>query len=95
MTDKSAAVAVAILFLLVIDVSGLRWYLEPNTDKCLKEEIQANVLISGEYEVSEATGQTVNYIVSIFFMPKFLYTISIDDRIETILFIFLCVPVCL
>nr|BAM18299.1 integral membrane protein, Tmp21-I [Papilio xuthus] len=39
------------------------WSLAPNTQKCLKEELHANVLVAGEYEVGEAPGQRVDYIV--------------------------------
>ncbi|GLV43406.1 baiser [Carabus blaptoides fortunei] len=39
------------------------WNLEPNTQKCLKEELQQNVLITGEFEVSEAPGQKIDYVV--------------------------------
>ncbi|XP_046750977.1 transmembrane emp24 domain-containing protein bai isoform X2 [Diprion similis] len=56
-------VAVALLSLFA-NVRAIMFYLEPNAEKCLREEVQANVLVSGEYEVSEATGQTVNYIVT-------------------------------
>ncbi|XP_012255316.1 transmembrane emp24 domain-containing protein bai [Athalia rosae] len=48
---------------LLINVRAIRWYLEPNSEKCLKEEVQANVLVSGEYDVSVAHGQSVNYVV--------------------------------
>lgn len=41
------------------------WNLEPNTRKCLKEELQKNVLITGEFEVSEAPGQKIDYVVCI------------------------------
>lgn len=42
---------------------GIMWYLEPNTQKCLKEELHQNDLVTGEYEVSQAPGQKVHYIV--------------------------------
>ncbi|XP_013147755.1 PREDICTED: transmembrane emp24 domain-containing protein bai [Papilio polytes] len=42
---------------------GIMWSLAPNTQKCLKEELHANVLVAGEYEVGEAPGQRVDYIV--------------------------------
>ncbi|XP_015518677.2 transmembrane emp24 domain-containing protein bai isoform X1 [Neodiprion pinetum] len=56
-------VAVALLSLFA-NVRAIMFYLEPNAEKCLREEVQANVLVSGEYEVSEATGQTANFIVT-------------------------------
>ncbi|XP_033217378.1 transmembrane emp24 domain-containing protein bai isoform X2 [Belonocnema kinseyi] len=51
------------LLFLIVDVHSIMWYLEPNQHKCLKEEIQANVLVTGEYEVSEAHGQKVDYVI--------------------------------
>lgn len=44
------------LFWLGID--GLRFHLPPNQKKCLKEEIHKDVLVTGEYELTEAPGQT-------------------------------------
>ncbi|XP_011635103.1 transmembrane emp24 domain-containing protein bai isoform X2 [Pogonomyrmex barbatus] len=49
--------------LLVAQVHGIMFYLEPNGHKCLKEEVHANVLVTGEYEVSEAMGQKTNYVI--------------------------------
>ena len=51
------------LILLIADVQCLMFNLEPNGNKCLKEEVQANVIVTGEYEVSDAPGQHVDYIV--------------------------------
>ncbi|XP_071873663.1 transmembrane emp24 domain-containing protein bai [Bombus fervidus] len=42
---------------------GIRFYLEPNTFKCLKEEVQANVLVAGEYEVSMTPAVKTEYII--------------------------------
>ncbi|TDG40371.1 hypothetical protein AWZ03_013209 [Drosophila navojoa] len=42
---------------------GIKFYLWPNASKCLKEDMQANQLIMGEYEVSNVPGQVINYIV--------------------------------
>ncbi|XP_014365087.2 transmembrane emp24 domain-containing protein bai isoform X2 [Papilio machaon] len=55
-----------LVFLLSIfwhGCQGIMWSLAPNTQKCLKEELHANVLVAGEYEVGEASGQRVDYIV--------------------------------
>ncbi|XP_018402300.1 PREDICTED: transmembrane emp24 domain-containing protein bai isoform X1 [Cyphomyrmex costatus] len=49
--------------LLVAQVHGIMFFLEPNSHKCLKEEVHANVLVTGEYEVSEAMGQKANYVI--------------------------------
>ncbi|XP_066599730.1 transmembrane emp24 domain-containing protein bai [Prorops nasuta] len=48
---------------LVSYVNCIMFYLEPNSYKCLKEEVQANVLVIGNYEVSEALGQKVDYTI--------------------------------
>ncbi|KAG5867389.1 hypothetical protein JTB14_022927 [Gonioctena quinquepunctata] len=42
----------------------IMWNLEPNTQKCLKEQLQQNIPVIGEFEVSEAPGQTVDYVVT-------------------------------
>ncbi|KAK9874014.1 hypothetical protein WA026_002367 [Henosepilachna vigintioctopunctata] len=52
-----------VLMSLYLSVSGIMFNLQPNTQKCLKEELQQNVPVIGEYEISEAPGQKVDYIV--------------------------------
>lgn len=60
------AVCVCVLFFYIINsIQCIMWNLEPNTRKCLKEELQKNVLITGEFEVSEAPGQKIDYVVCI------------------------------
>lgn len=56
---------VALACFLLVGVDGIMFHLQPNTQKCLKEELQIDVFMSGEYEVSEAPGQKVDYVVSI------------------------------
>lgn len=58
---------------------GIMWYLEPNTQKCLKEELQQNDLVTGEYEVSPAPGQKVHYIVSFTILYYFYYECHYDS----------------
>ncbi|KAH8251631.1 hypothetical protein KR038_003097 [Drosophila bunnanda] len=41
---------------------GVMFHLPPNTQKCLKEDIQANQLVIGEFEVSDVPGQIIDYI---------------------------------
>ncbi|XP_033330336.1 transmembrane emp24 domain-containing protein bai [Megalopta genalis] len=56
----------SVLFVLVTLFAyahSIRFYLEPNSMKCLKEEAQAHVLVAGEYEVSETPGIKTEYIV--------------------------------
>ena len=38
-------------------VDALMFHLSPNQRKCLKEEIHKDVLVTGEYEMSDAPGQ--------------------------------------
>lgn len=52
------------LFFYFVNVECIMWTLKPNTQKCLKEELQGNVPVIGEFEVSEAMGQKVDCIVS-------------------------------
>lgn len=56
---------VALLLIVIADVQSIMFELQPSARKCLKEEIQAQVLVSGEYQVSEAPGQRVDYVVNI------------------------------
>lgn len=56
-----------LLFVLSVIWHGseaIMWSLAPNTQKCLKEELHANVLVAGEYDVTEVAGQQVDYVVS-------------------------------
>ncbi|KAL4710230.1 hypothetical protein ACJJTC_005403 [Scirpophaga incertulas] len=43
--------------------NAIMWTLAPNTQKCIKEELHANVLVVGEYDVTEVAGQKVDYII--------------------------------
>ncbi|XKL62413.1 hypothetical protein PGB90_002246 [Kerria lacca] len=42
----------------------IMFHLPSNNRKCLREELKQNALISGEYEVSEAPNQRVDYVVT-------------------------------
>jgi len=45
------------LSLLTLEVFGLMFDLQPNGRKCLREEVQKDVLVTGDYEISEVAGQ--------------------------------------
>jgi len=45
-------------------VDALMFHLTPNHKKCLKEEIHKDVLVTGDYELSDAPGQNANLKVS-------------------------------
>jgi hypothetical protein len=52
---------------LIYSADALRFNLKPNTQKCLRDELQAHQLIVGEYEVINYPGQQVDYEVRIYF----------------------------
>lgn len=62
-----------ILSILWHSTDAIMWTLAPNTQKCLKEELHANVLVAGEYDVPEVAGQRVDYIVSNNFLLTYFY----------------------
>lgn len=45
-------------------IQCIMFNLHPNQRKCLREELRQNVLISGDYDVSEHFDQHVHYVVS-------------------------------
>ncbi|KAG7170878.1 transmembrane emp24 domain-containing protein bai-like isoform X3 [Homarus americanus] len=53
-----------ILGVLVAAADGVMFHLQPNTQKCLREEIHKDVLVSGEYEIQESPGQKVDIQVT-------------------------------
>lgn len=58
-------VLLAICLLFVSGVQCIIFHLQPNGQKCLTEDIQANQLVMGEYEASIVPGQQISYIVSV------------------------------
>jgi hypothetical protein len=59
----TAVVGVVLLFGVHLGDS-LMFQLQPNGKKCLGEEIHKDVLVSGDYEVTEVPGQVVELSVS-------------------------------
>ncbi len=49
--------------LLVGESRALMFHLEPNSRKCLKEEIHKGVLVTGDYDISSQPGQVVDLMV--------------------------------
>jgi p24 family protein delta-1 len=49
-----------VLVICLSSVNSLMFMLSPNHKKCLREEIHKDVLVTGEYELSDAPGQTAN-----------------------------------
>lgn len=67
----------AIKLLIIVTIAyclpathGIMFHLPPNQRKCLREELRQNVLITGDYEVSEHSDQRVNYVVN--WYPNYL-----------------------
>lgn len=54
---------VVTLLLVIVNVQGISWRMDPNGLRCLKEEMQGNVLVVGEYDISEAPGQRMDFVV--------------------------------
>lgn len=50
--------------LLAYRVDCLRFHLKPGASRCIKEEIRQDVLIVGDFEVTEHEGQKVDYVVT-------------------------------
>lgn len=59
-----AIIAIFTILGCIWPLHSVMFHLTPNTQKCLKEDIQANQLVMGEYEVSDVPGQVIDYIVS-------------------------------
>ncbi|XP_065342755.1 transmembrane emp24 domain-containing protein bai [Cloeon dipterum] len=60
---RSYAYGLLVMSVILLGVDGIMFHLHPNMQKCLKEELQVDVFVSGEYEVSDAPGQKVDYVV--------------------------------
>jgi len=57
--------AVALAYYTVpMGVNGLMFHLSPNQKKCLKEEIHKDVLVTGEYNLSDAPGHKTDLQVT-------------------------------
>ncbi|KAJ8673995.1 hypothetical protein QAD02_005257 [Eretmocerus hayati] len=54
---------VVTLALFITQSQCISWYAEPNTQKCLREEIMGQVPVVGEYKVSEVPGNIANLVV--------------------------------
>lgn len=52
-----------VLCICLTDVDSLMFHLSPNRKRCLKEEIHKDVLVTGEFELSDAPGQRTNLAV--------------------------------
>ncbi|CAG9765689.1 unnamed protein product [Ceutorhynchus assimilis] len=64
MNKMYAWIVSSVFISLLITVNCISFNIQPNTQKCLKEELQGNVPVVGEFEVSEQPGQKIDYIVT-------------------------------
>lgn len=62
---------ILIISYLWYSTDALRFNLKPNTQKCIRDEMQAHQLIVGEYEVVNYPGQIVDYEVIEQFSNKY------------------------
>jgi hypothetical protein len=53
-----------ILVLDLMPTESLRFHLPPNTKRCLKEEMRKDVLVTGQYDLSDAPGQRTDLSVT-------------------------------
>merc|ERR1711981_232996 len=56
--------AIAVVFMTIFNLAdGLMFHLEPNSRKCLKEEIHKGVLVTGDYDANQIANQVVDLMV--------------------------------
>lgn len=55
---------ILLVFITIQYVDSIRFDLQPNARKCLKEEMRKNLLAVGEYEVSSLAGTTVDFQIT-------------------------------
>ncbi|KAK6038989.1 hypothetical protein COOONC_23507 [Cooperia oncophora] len=65
------------LLTLVTVAYGIRFNVPANNKKCMKEEIHKNIVVTGEYEFSEAIGYTGSVHVSFIDLFLLILTVSI------------------
>lgn len=64
MLDMDLKIVILSLALLTFEVYGLMFDLQPNGRKCLREEVQKDALVTGDYEISEVPGQRTDLKVT-------------------------------
>lgn len=53
-----------VVYLFAIDVHGIRFHMQPNKQKCLKDEVQAHQLVVIEFEIAEQQAHQIHFVVS-------------------------------
>jgi len=59
----SSSVSIFLTCLFAFNAHAIMFHLQPNSQKCLKDEVQAHQLIVIEFVVSDAPGQRIDYVV--------------------------------
>lgn len=59
-----AHILFVVFTILLVGADALMFHLSPSQKKCLKEEIHKDVLVTGDYELSEAPGQKTSILVT-------------------------------
>ena len=79
---------IALIFGVTLNVAeSLMFRLQPSAKKCLREEIHKDVLVSGDYEITEAPGQTVDLAVCILMLILVdLYLKMVDCLTHVLIF---------
>ncbi|ESP01614.1 hypothetical protein LOTGIDRAFT_172557 [Lottia gigantea] len=57
-------VFVLFMTLCITNLNAIMFHLSPNQKKCLRDEIHKDVLVTGEYELSDAPGQKTHLTVT-------------------------------
>lgn len=65
-----AEVLLACLLALATGSHAISFRLEPEIRKCIKEEVHKDVLVVGEYRLSEVEGQQTDLVVSVGKAPR-------------------------
>ena len=60
---RTFAGLVLVLYCFPMTIHCLRFYLQPNTKRCLKEEMRKDVLVTGEYTLSDSSGVRTDLLV--------------------------------
>lgn len=56
-SNNSSLLGLLVLYLACVSqIQSLMFYLPPNTRKCLKEEIHKDILVKGEFEITDIAG---------------------------------------
>lgn len=58
------ALALIVCFCLFGQLTAIRFYIQQNAKRCLKEELQKDVVVTGDYEVTDPAGQRIDLQVT-------------------------------